>query len=163
MVDIVHGHEYTRLLRHLFTTEFVWTVPLDANRADDGVQLRYRFGRVHKYHDAVIASELDIYPCNILEMMVALALRIETDIMGDVEIGDRTAEWFWGMISSLGLQRMKDEWYDEKTVDTVIDKFLNREYLPNGKGGLFTVYDSRRDLRTVEIWYQMCWYLDKLS
>lgn len=162
MVEVVHGHEYSQLLHRLSTTEFGWTVPLDANRADDGVQLRYRFGRIFSYPDYIIASELDDCSCSILEMMVALAIRCEETIMHDQEVGDRTARWFWDMLASLGLQRMTDEWYDDNYVNNVINRFLNREYEYNGAGGLFTVSRPRRDMRSVEIWYQMNWYLDDI-
>jgi hypothetical protein len=94
-------------------------------------------------------------------MMVALSVRCEETIMDDPRIGDRTGQWFWGMISSLGLGSMMDNQFDKEYVDSVIDRFLKREYEPNGKGGLFTIKRCRYDLRSVEIWYQMCWYLDK--
>ena len=93
-------------------------------------------------------------------MMVALAIRCEENIMDDPSYGNRTGQWFWGMIVNLGLGFMTDSRFDEKFVDDVIFRFLNREYEPDGKGGLFTVRNCKYDLRTVEIWYQMCWYLD---
>lgn len=34
---------YWSLLRQLYTTEFVWTVPNDDNRVEDGRDLRYEF------------------------------------------------------------------------------------------------------------------------
>ena len=80
--------------------------------------------------------------------------------MADSELGDRTGQWFWNMIVSLGLGSMMDSRYDEEYVDSVIYRFLNREYERNGKGGLFTIEHCPRDLRGVEIWYQMSWYLN---
>ena len=47
--------------------------------------------------------------------------------------------------------------------DDVIKRFLDRDYEPNGKGGLFTIKNCRQDLRKVEIWYQLCWYLDSFT
>ena len=101
-------------------------------------------------------------PCSVFEMMVALAQRCEA-VMDDPKIGDRTGQWFWGMIASLGLNGMSDNHYDEKYVKDVINRFLDREYEPNGKGGLFTIRNCEHDLRDVEIWYQLCWYLDTIS
>ena len=63
------------------------------------------------------------------------------------------------MIVSLGLGRMIDAKYDRKEVDYVIDRFLKRRYDRDGKGGLFTVKNPDRDMRGVDIWYQMCFYL----
>ena len=48
-------------------------------------------------------------------------------------------------------------------VEDVIERFLDREYGPDGKGGLFTVRHCEYDLRDVEIWYQLCWYLDSIT
>lgn len=82
--------------------------------------------------------------------------------MDDPAMGDRTSQWFWGMVSSLGLNHMMDSLFDEQVVDNVITTFLNREYQPNGKGGLFTIKNYKRDLRTVEIWVQLGWYINTL-
>ena len=93
-------------------------------------------------------------------MLIALAIRCEEHIMDDPDIGNRTGQWFGGMIDNLGLGSMYDENFDRDYVDEKIGIFLNRDYERNGKGGLFTVKHCKYDLRTVEIWYQMCWYLD---
>ena len=97
---------------------------------------------------------------SILEMMLALAIRCEETIMTDDRYGDRTGEWFWNMIVSLGLGTMNDSRYDRKYINIIIEKFNNRDYKPNGEGGLFTIKNIKKDMRNIEIWYQMCWYLD---
>ena len=61
------------------------------------------------------------------------------------------------------LRSMNDERYDRDYVREVITIFLNREYEPNGKGGLFTIRGCRDDLRNIEIWHQMCLYLDSIN
>ncbi len=153
---------YRKLLSRLHETDFNYTIALDANRADDGIGLRYRFGYERGYEDAVIAACLDNRPCSVLEMMAALCVRCEEHIMNDPDIGDRTGEWFWSMIKNLGLNDMDDLNFDRNYTDTVINRFLNREYKRNGRGGLVTVHHRRCDLRSVEIWYQMMWYLDEV-
>ena len=80
--------------------------------------------------------------------------------MYDIDIGDRTSVWFWNMIDNLGLSDMSDAHFNQPYVDDVIFRFLNRDYLPNGQGGLFTINNCSEDLRNVEIWYQLCWYLN---
>lgn len=154
---------YRKLLMRLHDTKFRYVIPRDRNRAEDGVNLRYRFARAigHEDESELITDMLD-GPCSVFEMMIALAIRCEENIMDDPHIGDRTGQWFWGMITNLGLGSMKDARFDRLTVDDVVSRFLDREYEPDGKGGLFTVRDCDRDLRTVEIWYQLCWYLDSL-
>ena len=99
-------------------------------------------------------------PCSVLEMMIALAIRCEETIMDNPLYGDRTAQWFWRMMSNLGLGLMTDDIYDRDLVKQKIDRFLNREYDPDGKGGLFYIRGCAEDLRNVEIWAQLCWYLD---
>lgn len=148
LVKIVDGDAYSKLLEHLHRTEFTYEIPMDENRAKDGIEFRHSLG-IHNDHS-----------CSVLEMMIALAARCEVNIMSDSEIGDRTRVWFWEMVQSLGLAGMTDDAYDEYRVQNILDTFLRREYQPDGQGGLFTIPDCPRDLRTVEIWYQMCWYLN---
>lgn len=154
---------YRKLLKSLHDKEFVYTIELDSNRAEDGKDLRYRFAYDYDYYNAEqIGRYLDVKPCSVLEMMVALVIRCEEHIMDNPDIGDRTGYWFWNMISNLGLDSMDDNRFDEYYVDRIIDRFLYRKYKPNGEGGLFTVQHCRHDLRDVEIWYQLMWYLDDI-
>lgn len=155
------GQPYRKLLSKLHNIDFTYTIDMDGNRAADGIDLRYRFGCECGYEDYIITSFLDDRPCSILEMMISLAIRCE-NIMEDPKTGNRTAQWFWEMISNLGLYEMCDYNFDRKYVENVIDIFLNRNYKRNGKGGLFIIKHPKRDLRTVEIWYQMNWYLDSI-
>lgn len=152
---------YRKLLTRLHSTDFRYSILRDQNRADDGAGLRYRFAIEQGYDDSIV----DILdgPCSVLEMMIALAIHCEEHIMDDPVYGDRSGQWFWGMIVSLGLGSMIDRNYDRRYVDEVITRFLDREYQPNGRGGLFTIKDCDRDLRTVEIWYQLCWYLNSIT
>lgn len=150
---------YRKLLMHLHNIEFTWFVPYDDNRADDGIQLRRRYSLAC---DDITLSSYILGPCSVLEMMIALAIRCEA-IMDDALMGDRTGQWFWGMIHSLGLSPMTDSKFDRGFVDDVIARFLNREYEPDGRGGLFTVRHCDHDLRTVEIWCQLSWYLGSIT
>jgi hypothetical protein len=153
---------YHKLLTYLHQVEFTYTLPMDDNRYVDGVDLRYRFAYDCGHHPAMIAEYLDNRPCSVLEMMVALVYRFEEQITDDPAIGDRKKRWFMAMIRSLDLLEATDANFDERVVGPVIARFLNRDYAPNGKGGLFTVNSYRRDMRLVDIWYQMCWYLDEV-
>lgn len=153
---------FRKLLMHLHNTEFIYSIPRDINRAEDGLDMRYRFAyeNMGKFRDA----EKHLRgPCTVLEMLIGLSIRCEENIMDDPRMGDRTGQWFWGMIVNLGLGSMTDNNYDKKYVDEVLTRFLNREYEPDGKGGLFTIRNCKRDLRRVEIWYQLCWYLDSIT
>jgi hypothetical protein len=150
---------YRKLLMHLHNIEFTWFVPHDDNRADDGIQLRRGFALDH--NDVTLSSYIH-GPCSVLEMMVALAVRCET-IMDDTLYGNRTGQWFWGMVHNLGLSPMRDDTFDSEFVDDAVARLLNREYEPDGRGGLFTVRHCTQDLRTVEIWCQLSWYLGSIT
>lgn len=152
---------YTRLLHYLDNEEFVYILEMDENRMEDGIDLRYRFGYEMNYPREVIENSLGDDSCSVLEMMVALSIRCEEGFMDDIDEGNRTGEWFWNMIENLGLGNMTNLNFNERYSSTVIRKFLNRKYTSNGKGGLFTVKKPKYDMRDVEIWYQMMWYLDE--
>lgn len=164
--DPEHKQESFRtLLRHLHMCVFAPSLPMDANRAEDGINLRYRFGYEREYSDPLIASYLDFFPCSMLEMMVGLSFRCEEEIMGDPLDAFRAGKWFWEMIESLGLADQDNENFDESYTHAVVDRFLRHEYARDGRGGLFTIpamgYDSLydADMRNIEIWRQLCRYL----
>lgn len=134
----------------------------DENRALDGLELRERFLEDEWYMDReCIEGE-----CSVLEMLVALAQRMDFETGNAYETNgneDRTAYWFWEMMENLGLIHFDDESYvelDGQTyVDDIIDEFVERKYEYNGRGGLFPLRYADRDQRDVEIWYQMSSYL----
>lgn len=153
---------YQKLLRFLNNNEFIFSIAMDENRYADGMYLRYRFTYEHPEYK----RETDLYldgPCTVLEMMVALALRCEENIMDDPEYGNRTGQWFWNMIVSLGFGGMTDYNFDEPKARIILKKFLHRNYRPNGRGGLFTIKHSDIDLRSIEIWHQLCLYLNTIA
>ena len=150
---------YRQLLTFLHDTEFVYFVPYDENRAAEGVYLRYRYCQIHD------CEELESYitgPCSVLEMMIALAIHCEENIMDDPSKGDRTGQWFWNMITNMGLGSMSDTNFNEWLVNDVVTRFLNREYDADGRGGLFTVKNWNRDMRTAEIWHQLMAYINSM-
>lgn len=171
LCDLVYGERYSKqvsydkLLTYLHCTEFTYLIPLDENRAEDGIEMRYRYALALGYDplDTFEITNMLSGPCSVLEMMIALALRCEEETMDDAAMGNRSGQWFWGMIVNLGLGSMTDKRFDRDFVKESVDRFLKREYDPDGSGGLFTVRDCHRDLREVEIWYQLNWYLDSIT
>lgn len=147
---------YQQLLTYLDKVAFRYILSMDLNRAADGVDLRYR------YESECLIECSRQGPCSVLEMMVALSVRCEEHIMADPDMGNQTSRWFWEMIDSLGLYSQDDRNFEEAYVQETVNCFLDREYKFNGEGGLFTLAHPRRDLRNVEIWCQLCWYLDEL-
>ena len=165
MCDLVCGNRFARgmtyrqLLTFLHDVEFTYFVPYDENRAAKGISLRYRFCLLHD------CTELEEYltgPCSVLEMMIALAFQMD-ELMDDFELGNRTGQWFWDMITNMGLGSMNDTNYNEWFVNDVVTRFLNREYEPDGRGGLFRVRGWERDMRTAEIWHQLLAYINSIG
>lgn len=153
---------YRKLLSHLHDIEFIYIIDMDGNRAEDGINLRYRFGYECGHPDYMIATYLDDKPCSVLEMLIALDIRCEEHITFDPDTGDAFGKLFWVMIENLGLDYMTDRNFDPDQVDETIDIFLNRTYKRNGEGGLFVIENCEYDLRSIEIWYQTMWYLDTI-
>lgn len=169
LCDMVHEDSqsnqtsYLKLLSYLYDKEFRYLLEMDGNRAEDGTDLRWRFVCEQRYEDYESLLYDSLGGCSVLEMLIALAIRCEENIMDDPCIGNRTRQWFWNMVVNLGLGSMTDVRFDFEYVEDVIERFLDREYAPNGNGGLFTIRDCEYDLRTVEIWHQLCWFLDSIT
>lgn len=152
------GLTYRKLLTFLHDVEFVYFVPYDENRAAKGISLRYRYCVINE------REELECYltgPCSVLEMMIALAMDCE-ELMDNLTLGDRTGQWFWEMIANMGLGSMNDTNYNEWLVNDVVTRFLDRDYEPDGRGGLFRVRGWTRDMRTMEIWHQLMAYINDM-
>lgn len=151
---------YRKMFHALDQIPFTWTIPRDENRAEDGISLRHRCGLAYGYLNLEDSISKE---CSVLEMLVALAIRCEEDIMSNVNYGDRTGQWFWQMICNIGLGSMSDDKFNVSTVRKAAHRFMDRAYNSDGSnGGLFRIRNCTQDLREVEIWVQMLWYLDTL-
>lgn len=145
---------YWTLLRLLFQKEFTWPdrIERDANRAQDGKDLRRQF--LQETGTKMDEPGWLEYGCSFLEMLVALAWAVA------FEGGGTQEERFWEMIKNLGLIECTDAHPpDEVIVNHIIDKVNERDYAPNGAGGLFPLKNSNEDQRDVELWYQANAYL----
>lgn len=140
-----------KLLRQLYSIEFVWLVSNDDNRAEDGRALRYAW-----------ADEVNIDPnpawlargCSFLEMLIALSRRLAFEGDGDCHI------WFWHLLGNINLANCNDRSnFDPKQVDEIVDMVIWRLYDRYGRGGLFPLRRPRRDQRKEELWSQMNAYL----
>ena len=141
-------------MRQLYVKEFVWLIPNDDNRAEDGKALRYEFINEQGI-DEVDQEWLDL-GCSFLEMLIALARRAA------FESDDEVVEWFWRFIFNLGLNNHTDSAYTRETereVDNVLDTVIFRTYDADGLGRLFPLTHPRQDQRKVELWYQLAAYL----
>lgn len=159
-VDVdTEDRSYGLLAKDLHRTTFYSLVPHDENRAMDGISLREDYLGFINYPKYV---ELE-GECTVLEMLVALAKRMDFETSSLDDDTNQTSHWFWVMIDNLGLTPFDDENYVRLNgmvkVDKVLSRFLERRYLRNGFGGLFPLERNRTDQRRTEIWYQMSEYL----
>lgn len=142
------------LARQLFTKEFVWFIPNDDNRVEDGRELRYEF--LDLYSDVDPGSDWMGLGCSMLEMLIGLSRRLAFET-------EQTAhEWFWQLLENLGIDHCSDQVYNDlirREVDYILDRVIWRTYSRDGRGGLFPLQSPREDQRKVEIWYQLNAYL----
>lgn len=150
---------YESLLLELYSTEFYWSLANDANRASDGLDLRAQFTDEFRFDSRIVRLYLN-GPCSVLEMMVALSIRMGATIEG--EDGDKADRWFWEMIFNMDLMDQMNSNFDLDYVRSKIDIMLNRSYSRDGSGGLFYVPNPDKDMRKLEIWHQMVRYLDTI-
>jgi hypothetical protein len=142
--------KYDKLLKTLHDTEYVWLIPGDDDRAEDGVELRWNF---LQESGLKTLSVWEILPCSMLEMLVAFSKRAEfaTDVSH--------VEWFWEFIQNLGLSDFNDAAESYDPIPEILYTFIWRQYDYAGNGGLFPIEHSVHDQRETEVWYQFCDYL----
>lgn len=159
------GQTYWLLARDLHERDFTSVLARDENRAADGMALREDY-----FYDSTFPSEeFDDVICrehaSVLEVMVALARRMDFEMSDPDDPSDRTSEFFFAMLENLGLDAYDDDHYVEcdgfRNVRLALDILIQREYEPDGRGGLFPLTCPDDDQRDVEIWYQMMAYLQE--
>lgn len=144
---------YWSLFRLLFRKEFDWTVPNDDNRVEDGRDLRKEFSDAKNLHPSVEWMKME---CSMLEMLIALARRLEYDTEASL------SDWFFCLLSNINLNGYNDSYFklsDETTINRSLDRVVQRTYEPDGHGGLFPLDYPQEDQRYVELWYQRAAYL----
>lgn len=145
---------YTDLMQLMHAQEFVWQVPNDHNRIQDGLDLRLEFLENHRN-----APEKDYFgPCSMLEVLIGISRRLEFQTGGSAE------GWAWQLIVNLDFQNMADPLSQRKAgqVADKLEALIWRNYNPDGTGGFFPLAWPETDQRKVEIWYQMAAYVNEI-
>ena len=153
---------YSRLMSYLYSRQFTYFILNDANRASDGMEVRFKFVEQHPDYNYKDVYLYLAHPCNVLEMMTALASRCEDHIMGDPSDDDHTGVWFWEMITNMHLDPMTDEHFNERKAEAIVNNMMEHKYQKDGDGGLFLIHDKHKDMRKVELWCQLSWYLSEI-
>ena len=156
---------YKLLAEDLMDVEFVSLVPHDENRIMDAMMLRSEY--VYKKFGKEVDEDAGIREenCSIFEVLIGIARRMDFELSDPEYFNDRTDECFWELIDNLGLSIFSDDAYKKLdgafNVEVILRKFVNRDYAPNGEGGLFPIANPDRDQRDVEIFFQMQEYLNE--
>lgn len=149
---------YHKLLRMLFEIDFYWSMDNDLNRADEGLSLREEFVNQYRCYNEDFDCDFFNNSCSVLEMLIALATKIDDELMWNPDKGDRTSVWFWEMIDNLGLGNLDDDefisCFSNEVVEENLDIFMGRKYNTNGFGGLFPIQKCNKNLRKLDIWKQ---------
>lgn len=145
---------YKNLFHILYTKEFVWLVPNDDNRLEDGKDLRYEFLE----GEGIDPDHRDQYwmqlGCSMLELFVAIARRLSFEAEGD------PSGWFHELLENLDLSQYTDRAdIDKDHILEVLDRVIWRTYDSDGSGGLFPLQDPHEDQTKVELWYQLSSYI----
>lgn len=140
------------LMRLLYKKEFVWLIPNDDNRLEDGRDLRMEF--IHEFEITDVDPDWMTIGCSMLEMLIGLSRRLNFE-----EDDNTVADWFWELIVNLGMQDIDADFDRKGTHGDTLDRVIWRTYKPSGRGGLFPLKHPEEDQRDVEIWYQLSAYL----
>lgn len=150
---------YLMLLQTLHKKNYIWFVPMDANRYSDGFHLRLKFADQNDY---VIPTTGDdtLYSCSVLEVLLALSIRIDSEITGEPGLV-YPEKWFWVMMENMGLTRYDDEHFDANEVNRIVDIWLERRFGSDGMGSPFPLQHPFEDQRQIELWQQMQNYVNE--
>lgn len=150
---------YWSLLKQLYVKEYIWLIPNDDNRVEDGRDLRYEF--IEETHVDIHTPDWLTLGCSVLEMLIALSRRLAFEADGEA------SEWFWTLLENVNLRQYNDLEYGKQAhdnydaIEDILDEIIWRTYSYEGLGGLFPLRTAYEDQRDVEIWYQLSAYLSE--
>lgn len=136
-------------IRLLHSVPFTFSIQMDENRYDDGINLRYRYSDECNVPAFMIDDTID---CSVFEMLAALSIRCSEDIMGE-----NPGFWFWDWAGNVfgGFDNL-----DEHYILKRIYSWIGRKFDKNGFGSPFPIRkNTTSDQRKTEIWFQMLGYI----
>ena len=164
LTNLVHaGRTHSLLMEQLYNTEFYYILDLDENRIYHALELQDIY--IYENH---LPESTSVYlhhkeNISVLEVLIAIAYKVEENIMCDDDYGDRTYVWFWMMIDNLEIN-LPNSRYNEDYISWVLHRFMNREFERDGTGSIVKLQQPHKtDAREIEIWHLFCLYLSELS
>lgn len=164
LLEKIHGYDtqysdFSKLLDLLSSIDYVYYAyhnGSDKDRYRDGLNLRNIYSE--STDDFYILSWAQ--DCSVLEMLIALAIKIDFGIMG-IPNKDNAYYWFWLMLENLGLIKFSDKKFDEHDARKIISDWLYRDIDFNGSGGIFPLKISETDQRNESTWSQLNYYINE--
>lgn len=149
-------HTYVDLLAWMFAKEFLWFIPNDDNRVQDGYDLRLEFFRDSEAPRTLRPERLGY--CTFLEVLLGLSRRLEFVAGGEKE------GWAWNLITNLELNRFPDPMSQAQVdkANEIMDDVIWRRYNPDGSGGLFPLAFPEEDQTQIELWLQLAAYVEEI-
>lgn len=159
-IEKYNNEDYSLLFLQLYNHAYVWSIPEDSSRSENGKELRREF--VEEIGAGLEEYDSLGYPSNVLEVLVAMSLYCDKDV---IDLSENDTNVFWIMMENLDLLRYSDQNQRpvEKQIDEIniiLEKFLYRKYLRNGsEGGAFPIAGFRRNMVKLPLWQQLMNYL----
>lgn len=153
-IAIDYGRETSKTCDGLFawlhSKEFVWIIPNDDNRVEDGLDLRTEF--LGGAHYEILQNGVSI-----LEVLVSLSRRLAFNAEGD------PTKWAWQLIVNLELHKFADPLTnrDEDKIEETLERLIWRQFHPDGQGSFFPLKVAKEDQTKIELWYQMSAYINE--
>ncbi|MBP5596316.1 MAG: hypothetical protein J6Y02_13095 [Pseudobutyrivibrio sp.] len=166
--DNYKGKSYIKLCSLLNKVPFEPVIKLDENRLSD-VQSLLRETYIQSQSEWYRLTnddimELPTWPVSFLELIISLAMRIDLDFMREINGIDNTRIYFWVLVRNLGILEFDDEHWGEDAIISIVNRLnivQDRKYDFNGNGGLFPLENAEMDQRNVQIWNQLCQFVNQ--
>lgn len=153
-----HKPNYKKLSTQLQDFPFESILRDDKNRIKDGMDLRKEFLAEKKLNP----HSLDYYDkCSVLELLVALAIRINDEYIGDPVNPEPPFVLFWEMLKNLNIDWCNDSKYNTPNVINILQKWTSRRFQYNGEESIFPLRNPKTDQRECSIWNQMQAYISE--
>lgn len=156
------SHENPRRIKMfeiLHNIEYRYSINRDENREADGRDLRYEYAALEDLTVEERGEFMDHW-VSVFEVLLALAIRINDDYIGDPS-DEHPEDFFLEMFENLGLDEIKNDRYAEDITESIVNKWLDREFDKDGFGSPFPLNRGIKDQRDVELWDQAMAYINE--
>lgn len=160
-----YSGRYRCLLRVMHETMFYNPIERDKNRMNDVYDLlREPYNETVDIYEMMVPNH---YEPSVLEVLIALCVRLIDMIGDDNEYRLDVPELFWELVLNMCLLYFDDTEFEyngdsaDCEVRHRLNDFVLRTYAPDGTdGGAFPVLETRLDMRKTELWYQAMEYFN---